>query len=126
MTNNKLVFGIGKILVLMTTVFLTVPSKVAIAQQQDEEMNKMQMSKEMMQNMIEEEISKKIILKFTDEVKKEIPMFVDIVDKIPSMSLEEAVKNLFAVKDIEKLLTIHAEYLIEGKTMGSNQTTMMK
>ena len=58
-TNNKLVFGIGKILVLMTTVFLTVPSKVAIAQQQDEEMNKMQMSKEMMQNMIEEEISKK-------------------------------------------------------------------
>lgn len=126
MTNNKLVFGIGKILVLMTTVFLTVPSKVAIAQQQDEEMNKMQMSKEMMQNMIEEEISKKIILKFTDEVKKEIPMFVDIVDKIPSMSLEEAVKNLFAVKDIEKLLTIHAEYLVEGKTMGSNQTTMMK
>jgi hypothetical protein len=125
-TNNKLVFGIGKILVLMTTVFLTVPSKVAIAQQQDEEMNKMQMSKEMMQNMIEEEISKKIILKFTDEVKKEIPMFVDIVDKIPSMSLEEAVKNLFAVKDIEKLLTIHAEYLVEGKTMGSNQTTMMK
>lgn len=126
MTNNKLVFGIGKILVLMTTVFLTVPSKVAIAQQQDEEMNKMQMSKEMMQNMIEEEISKKIILKFTDEVKKEIPMFVDIVDKISSMSLEEAVKNLFAVKDIEKLLTIHAEYLVEGKTMGSNQTTMMK
>ena len=59
-------------------------------------------------------------------MKKEIPMFVDIVDKIPSMSLEEAVKNLFAVKDIEKLLTIHAEYLVEGKTMGSNQTTMMK
>ena len=63
------------------TVFLNVPSKVAIAQQQDEEMNKIQMSKEMMQNMIEEEISKKIILKFMDEVKKENPMFADILIK---------------------------------------------
>lgn len=39
------------------------------------------MSKEMMQNMIEEEISKKIILKFMDEVKKENPMFADILIK---------------------------------------------
>ena len=55
-------------------------------------------------------------------------MFVDIVDKIPSMRLEEAVKNLFAVSDIEKLLMIHLEYLVKGKTIESNQTTttMMK
>jgi hypothetical protein len=84
------------------------------------------MSKEMMQNMIEEERSKKIILKFMDEVKKRKSYVCRYINKIPSMSLEEAVKNLFAVKDIEKLLTIHAEYLVEGKTMGSNQTTMMK
>ena len=129
MTNNKLVFGIGTILILMTTVFFNVPSKVAIAQQQqDGEMNKIPMSKEMMQNMTDEEYQKKLILNFMDKVKKEYPIFADMVDKIPNMSLEEAVKNLFAVSDIEKLLMIHLEYLVKGKTIESNQTTttMMK
>ena len=113
----------------MTTVFFNVPSKVAIAQQQqDGEMNKIPMSKEMMQNMTDEEYQKKLILNFMDKVKKEYPIFADMVDKIPNMSLEEAVKNLFAVSDIEKLLMIHLEYLVKGKTIESNQTTttMMK
>ena len=40
------------------------------------------------------------------------------------MSLEETVKNLFAIDDIEQLLKMHAEDLVEGKAMDSNQTTM--
>lgn len=112
MINNKLVFGIGTMLVLLTVVFLNIPSKAVIAQQQQgigETINIM---------------SKELRQKIMDEVKKENPMHADIVDKIPSMSLEETVKNLFAVTDIEQLLKMHAEDLVEGKTMGdSNQTT---
>jgi hypothetical protein len=37
MTSNILVFGIGTMFVLMTTIFLDVTSKAAIAQQQEEE-----------------------------------------------------------------------------------------
>ena len=39
MTSNKLLFGIRTMFVLMTTIFLDVPSKAAIAQQQEEEMS---------------------------------------------------------------------------------------
>jgi hypothetical protein len=115
MINNKLVFGIGTMLVLLTVVFLNIPSKAVIAQEQPQ------------QQEIGETInimSKELRQKIMDEVKKENPMHADIVDKIPSMSLEETVKNLFAVTDIEQLLKMHAEDLVEGKTMGnSNQTT---
>jgi len=48
-------------------------------------------------------------------------MHADMIDKIPSMSLEETVKNLFAMEDLEQLLKMHADDLIEGKPMGSNQ-----
>ena len=116
MINNKLVFGIGTLLVLLTVVFLNIPSKAVIAQQQPQQ-----------QQGIGETInimSKELRQKIMDEVKKENPIHADIVDKIPSMSLEETVKNLFAVTDIEQLLKMHAEDLVEGKTMGdSNQTT---
>lgn len=117
MINNKLVFGIGTMLVLLTVVFLNIPSKAVIAQQQPQQQ----------QQGIGETInimSKELRQKIMDEVKKENPMHADIVDKIPSMSLEETVKNLFAVTDIEQLLKMHAEDLVEGKTLGdSNQTT---
>ena len=49
-----------------------------------------------------------------------------MIDKIPSMNLEETVKNLFAMEDLEQLLKMHADDLIEGKPMGSNQTTTTK
>ena len=77
-----------------------------------------------MQNMTEEQISKKLMQKIMDEIKKENPMHTDMIDKIPSMNLEETVKNLFAVEDIEQLLKMHAEDLVESKAMNSNQTTM--
>lgn len=113
MINNKLVFGIGTMLVLLTVVFLNIPSKAVIAQQQQQGIGETI-------NIMSKELRQKIM----DEVKKENPMHADIVDKIPSMSLEETVKNLFAVTDIEQLLKMHAEDLVEGKTMGdSNQTT---
>jgi hypothetical protein len=50
-----------------------------------------------------------------DEIKKENPMHADMIDKIPNMNLEETVKNLFAVEDIEQLLKMYAEDLVEGK-----------
>ena len=74
--------------------------------------------------MTEEQISKKLMQKIMDEIKKENPMHTDMIDKIPSMNLEETVKNLFAVEDIEQLLKMHAEDLVEGKAMDSTQTTM--
>ena len=61
-----------------------------------------------------------------DEIKKENPIYVDILDKIPSMSLEETVKSLLAVDDLEQLLKMHAEGLVEGKSIGSNETTITK
>ena len=61
-----------------------------------------------------------------DEIKKENPMHADMIDKIPSMNLEETVKNLFAMEDLEHLLKMHADDLVEGKPMGSNQTTTTK
>ena len=121
-SSNKLLVGIGIImLVLTTTVSLNMTSKIVIAQQ--EETTMMPMDK-IMQNMTEEQISKKLMQKITDEIKKENPMHTDMIDKIPSMNLEETVKNLFAVEDIEQLLKMHAEDLVEGKAMDSNQTTM--
>ena len=59
MINKKLVFVIGTMLVLITTLSLNIPSKIAIAQQQGEETSMMPMGK-MMQNMTEEQLSKKI------------------------------------------------------------------
>ena len=121
-SSNKLLVGIGIImLVLTTTVSLNMTSKIVIAQQ--EETTMMPVDK-IMQNMTEEQISKKLMQKIMDEIKKENPMHTDMIDKIPSMSLEETVKNLFAVEDIEQLLKMHAEDLVEGKAMDSNQTTM--
>ncbi len=61
-----------------------------------------------------------------DEIKKENPMHADMIDKIPNMNLEETVKNLFAVEDIEQLLKMYAEDLVQGKVMDTNQTTMTK
>ena len=121
-SSNKLLVGIGIImLVLTTTVSLNMTSKIVIAQQ--EETTMMPMDK-IMQNMTEEQISKKLMQKIMDEIKKENPMHTDMIDKIPSMNLEETVKNLFAVEDIEQLLKMHAEDLVEGKAMDSTQTTM--
>jgi hypothetical protein len=129
MINNKLVFGIGTMLVLITTLSLNIPSKIAIAQQQQqqqgEETSMMPMDK-MMQNMTEEQLSKKIMQTLMDEIKKENPIHADMIDKIPSMNLEETVKNLFAIEYMEQLLKMHADDLIEGKSMGSNQTTTTK
>ena len=53
-------------------------------------------------------------------------MHADIIDKIPSMSLEVTVKNLLAIEDLEQLLKMHADELVEGKSMESNQTTTTK
>ena len=61
-----------------------------------------------------------------DEIKKEYPMHADIIDKIPTMNLEETVKNLFALEDLEQLLKIHAQDLVESKSMSSNQTITTK
>ncbi|HEX7256855.1 MAG TPA: hypothetical protein VF242_02235 [Nitrososphaeraceae archaeon] len=61
-----------------------------------------------------------------DELKKEESYACRYDYKIPSMSLEETVMNLFAVKGIEQLLELHAEDLVESKAMNSNQTTMKK
>jgi hypothetical protein len=123
MINNKIVFVIGTILVLMTTLSLNIPSKIVIAQQQ--EMSMIPMDK-MMQNMTEEQLSNKIMQAIMDETKKENPIHADMIDKIPSMSLEETVKNLFAIEDLEQLLKMHADDLVEGKPMASNQTTTTK
>jgi hypothetical protein len=125
MINNKLVFGIGTMLVLMTTLSLNIPSKAVIAQQQGEEKIMIPMDK-MMQNMTEEQLSKQIMQTVIDEIKKESPMHADIIDKIPIMNLEETVKNLFVLEDLEQLLKIHAQDLVESKSMSSNQTITTK
>ena len=59
MINNKLVFGIGTMLVLMTTLSLTIPSKAVVAQQQQGEETRMMSMDKMMQNMTEEQLAKK-------------------------------------------------------------------
>ena len=120
MINNKIVFGIGTMLVLMTTLSLNIPSKAVIAQQQGEETNII------MQNMTKEEISKTIMQAVINEIKKNNPMYADIIDKIPSMSLEETVKSLLTVDDLEQLLKKHAQDLVESKSMSSNQTITTK
>src|SRR5918995_1322308 len=112
-------------LVLMTTLYLTIHSKAVIAQQQGEEKIMIPMDK-MMQNMTQEEISKTIMQSVIDEIKKDNPMYANILDKIPSMSLEETVKSLLVVDDLEQLLKMHAQGLVERKPMGSNQTTTTK
>jgi hypothetical protein len=123
MINNKLVFGIGTMLVLMTT--LSLNTQAVIAQQQEEEKTIIPMDK-MMQNMTKEQLSKTIMQTVIDEIKKDNPMYVDILDKIPSMSLEETVKSLLVVDNLEQILKMHAEGLVEGKSIGSNETTITK
>ena len=123
MINNKLVFGIGTMLVLMTT--LSLNTQAVIAQQQGEEKTIIPMDK-MMQNMTKEQLSKTIMQTVIDEIKKDNPMYANILDKIPSMSLEETVKSLLVVDDLEQLLKMHAEGLVEGKSIGSNETTITK
>ena len=70
MINNKLVFGIGTILVLMTTLTLNIPSKAVIAQQQGEETNMIPVDK-IMQNMTKEKLSKTIMQTVIDDKEKE-------------------------------------------------------
>ena len=123
MTNNKLVFGIGTMLVLMTT--LSLNTQAVIAQQQGEEKIMIPMDK-MMQNMTQEELSKTIMQTVIDEIKKDNPMYANILDNIPSMSLEETVKSLLVVDDLEQLLKMHAQGLVESKSMSSNQTITTK
>ena len=123
MINNKLVFGIGTMLVLMTT--LSLNTQAVIAQQQGEEKIMIPMDK-MMQNMTQEELSKTIMQTVIDEIKKDNPMYANILDKIPSMSLEETVKSLLVVDDLEQLLKMHAQGLVESKSMSSNQTITTK
>ena len=78
-SSNKLLVGIGIImLVLTTTVSLNMTSKIVIAQQ--EETTMMPVDK-IMQNMTEEQISKKLMQKIMDEIKKENPMHTDMIDK---------------------------------------------
>ncbi|HJT84880.1 MAG TPA: hypothetical protein VJ697_10390 [Nitrososphaeraceae archaeon] len=125
MINNKLVFGIGTVLVLMTMLTLNIPSKAIIAQQQGEEKTMIPMDK-ITQNMTKEEISKTIMQTVIDEIKKRNPMYADIIDKIPTMSMEETLKSLLAVDDLEQLLKIHAQSLVEGKAISSNETTITK
>jgi hypothetical protein len=123
MIDNKLVFGIGTMLVLMTT--LSLNTQAVIAQQQGEEKIMIPMDR-MMQNMTQEEISKTIMQTVIDEIKKDNPMYANILDKIPSMSLEETVKSLLVVDDLEQLLKMHAQGLVESKSMSSNQTITTK
>ena len=125
MINNKLVFGIGTVLVLMTMLTLNIPSKAIIAQQQGEEKTMIPMDK-IMQNMTQEQLSKTIMQTVIDEIKKKNPLYADIFDKIPTMSLEETVKSLLVVDDLEQLLKMHAQGLVESKSMNSNQTTTTK
>jgi hypothetical protein len=123
MTNNKLVFGIGTMLVLMTT--LSLNTQAVIAQQQGEEKIMIPMDK-MMQNMTQEELSKTIMQTVIDEINKDNPMYANILDNIPSMSLEETVKSLLVVDDLEQLLKMHAQGLVESKSINSNQTITTK
>jgi hypothetical protein len=125
MINNKLVFGIGTVLVLMTILTLNIPAKAVIAQQQGEEKTMIPMDK-ITQNMTKEEISKTIMQTVIDEIKKRNPMYADIIDKIPTMSTEETLKNLLALDDLEQLLKMHAQGLVEGKSISSNETTITK
>jgi hypothetical protein len=78
------------------------------------------------QNMTKEEISKTIMQTVIDEIKKRNPMYADIIDKIPTMSTEETLKNLLALDDLEQLLKMHAQGLVEGKSISSNETTITK
>ena len=117
MTNNKLLFAMGTVLVLMTTLSFNIPSKIAIAQQLGNETSMIPMGK-MVQNMTEEQLSKQIMQTTMDEIKKDNPMHADLIDKIPSMNLEETVKNLLVLDDIEQVLKTHLQSLIEG-----NQTS---
>ena len=125
MINKKLVFGIGTMLVLTTTLSLNIPLKTVIAQQQGEEKIMIPMDK-MMQNMTQEELSKTIMQAVIDEIKKDNPMYANILDKIPSMSLEETVKSLLVLDDLEQILKMHAQGLVESKSMSSNQTIITK
>src|ERR671916_1393952 len=114
MTNNKLLFVMGIVLILMTALSLSVPSKIAIAQQQGNETNMIPTGK-MVQNMTEQQqLSKQIMQTTMDEIKKDSPMHADLIDKIPSMNLEETVKNLLVLEDIEQVLKTHIQDLIEG------------
>ena len=126
MIKNKLVFGVGTMLVLMTTLSLNIPSKAVIAQEQQGEEKIMIPMDRMMQNMTQEQLSKTIMQTVIDEIKKENPMYADIFDKIPTMSLEETVKSLLVVDDLEQLLKMHAQGLVESKSINSNQTITTK
>ena len=113
-------------LVLMTILTLNIPSKAVIAQQQLGEEKTMIPINKIMQNMTKEQISKTIMQTVSDELKKNNPMYAEIFDKIPTMSLEETVKSLLVVDNLEQLLKIHAEGLVEGKSISSNDTTITK
>jgi hypothetical protein len=111
MTNNKVKFGIVTMLVLMAAALLSVPSKVAIAQEEMMPMeNKTMMTPEILQQKI-------------TEMKTKHPMLADMLDKIQTMTLEETVKNIIGVMGLQHLLMTHAKNLVEGKAMG-NQTTV--
>ncbi|HYY70862.1 MAG TPA: hypothetical protein VE595_00500 [Nitrososphaeraceae archaeon] len=63
-------------LVLTTTGSLTIPSKAVVAQQQQGEETRMMSMDKMMQNMTEEQLSKKIMQTIMDEIKRILYMLI--------------------------------------------------
>jgi hypothetical protein len=63
-------------LVLTTTGSLTIPSKAVVAQQQQGEETRMMSMDKMMQNMTEEQLSKKIMQTIIDEIKRILYMLI--------------------------------------------------
>ena len=63
-------------LVLTTTVSLTIPSKAVVAQQQQGEETRMMSMDKTMQNMTEEQLSKKIMQTIMDEIKRILCMLI--------------------------------------------------
>jgi len=63
-------------LVLTTTVSLTIPLKAVVAQQQQGEETRMMLMDKMMQNMTEEQLSKKIMQTIMDEIKRILCMLI--------------------------------------------------
>ena len=97
----------------LSTVLLTIPSKVAIAQtSQNQTMQVMPAN----QTKVTKLVIPISIAQLRDQIRSNHPLLAAIADKIQTMDIKDTLKYTIGVEMVSDLLKAHARQLIENQT----------
>jgi hypothetical protein len=115
LTSNKIKLGIAMMLITsLSAVFLTIPSKVAIAQTSQE--NQTMQVIPANQTKVTKLMIPFSIAQLRDHIRSNHPLLAAIADRIQTMDIKDTLKYILGVELISDLLKAHARQLIENQT----------